>query len=230
MTGRMAVEGRRRSARESVPEIRVMIVDDHEILSASLAHVIDEQPELRTVAMARDVATALEAMAEAQPDVVILDHRLPDGDGIAAIPRLREQSPEAAYVVLTASTAEHVLVDAIEAGAAGFVSKTRGLQELTAAVRAAAAGESVISPEQLARLLPRLQRGSLARTHELTDRERQVLGLLAEGLPNAAIAEQLHVSVHTIRNHVANLSAKLGAHSKLEVLAIAVREGLLPGS
>lgn len=225
----MAVEVPRRPADPAVSEIRVMIVDDHEILSASLAHVIDEQPELRTVAVARDVATAVRIIAEARPDVVILDHRLPDGDGVAAIPRLRERSPQAAYVVLTASTAEHVLVGAIEAGAAGFVSKTRGLQELNAAVRAAAAGESVISPELLARLLPRLQRGSVAGPHELTDRERQVLGLLAEGRSNAAIADHLGVSVHTVRNHVAKLSAKLGAHSKLEVLAIAVREGLLPG-
>jgi DNA-binding NarL/FixJ family response regulator len=108
------------------------------------------------------------------------------------------------------------------------VSKTRGLADVTAAVRAAATGESVISPELLARLLPRLQRGHPARRNELTEREREVLSLLADGLSNAAIAEKLTVSVHTVRNHIANLSAKLGAHSKLEALSIAVRDGLLP--
>jgi DNA-binding NarL/FixJ family response regulator len=95
-------------------------------------------------------------------------------------------------------------------------------------VRAAAAGESVISPELLARLLPRLQRQEPQPHDTLTDRETEVLMLLAEGLSNAAIAERLVVSVHTVRNHVANLSAKLGAHSKLEALSIAMREGLLP--
>jgi DNA-binding NarL/FixJ family response regulator len=96
-------------------------------------------------------------------------------------------------------------------------------------VRAAASGEALISPEMLARLLPRLGRtGPAARPQELTEREREVLALLADGLTNAAIAERLVVSVHTVRNHIANLSAKLGAHSKLEALSIAVREGLLP--
>ena len=133
-------------------------------------------------------------------------------------------------VVLTATTADHVLVAAIEGGASGFVSKTRGLDEVTNAVRAAAAGESVISPELLARLLPRLHRRQPEARDKLTEREREVLELLAEGLSNAAIAERLVVSVHTVRNHVANLSTKLGAHSKLEALSIAVREGLLPRS
>jgi DNA-binding NarL/FixJ family response regulator len=101
---------------------------------------------------------------------------------------------------------------------------------VTQAVRAAAAGESVISPEMLARLLPRLRATEPQPHDSLTEREREVLTLLAEGLSNAAIADRLVVSVHTVRNHVANLSAKLGAHSKLEALAIAVREGLLPPS
>ena len=117
-------------------------------------------------------------------------------------------------MVLTATTSDHVLVAAIEGGASGFVSKTRGLDEVTNAVRAAASGESVISPEMLARLLPRLHRREAAPRDTLTDREREVLQLLAEGLSNAAIAERLVVSVHTVRNHVANLSTKLGAHSK----------------
>jgi two-component system response regulator DevR len=99
---------------------------------------------------------------------------------------------------------------------------------VTSAVRAAASGEAVISPEMLARLLPRLHRGRGAVQPALTEREREVLALVAEGRTNAAIAEELTVSVHTIRNHVANLSAKLGATSKLEALAIAVRDGLLP--
>jgi DNA-binding NarL/FixJ family response regulator len=208
--------------------VRVLIVDDHEVLAASLAMVLDGEPDITTVGIAGTLARARTLIVSATPDVVLLDHRLPDGDGVAAIGELRSLRPSVAIVILTASAADHVLAAAIDAGAAGFVSKTRGLAEVTAAVRAAAAGEAVISPELLVRLLPRLQRGQQPARTELTEREREVLGLLAEGLSNAAIAESLTVSVHTVRNHIANLSAKLGAHSKLEALSIAVREGLLP--
>ena len=208
--------------------VRVLIVDDHEVLATSLALVLDDQPDITTVGVAGTIAKAKALIVTTTPDVVLLDHRLPDGDGVAAIRELRRLRPSAEVVMLTASAADHVLVAAIEAGAAGFVSKTRGLADVTAAVRAAAAGEAVISPELLIRLLPRLQRGPQAGRSDLTEREREVLGLLAEGLSNAAIAQKLTVSVHTVRNHIANLSAKLGAHSKLEALSIAVRDGLLP--
>lgn len=211
--------------------VRVLIVDDHEILTASLAQALDLEPDLHVVGRAGTLARAEELIPDVRPDVLLLDHRLPDGDGVSAIPRLRALWPSMSVVVLTASGAEHVMVAAIEAGVAGLVSKTRGLGELTAAVRAAAAGEAVVSPELLSRLLPRLQRGHAGGPRvALTERERQVLALVAEGLTNAAIAERLTVSVHTVRNHVANLSAKLGASSKLEALAIAVREGLLADS
>ena len=209
--------------------VRVLVVDDHEVLASSLSMVLDDEPDLKSVGVAGTLEKAKAMIATTAPDVILLDHRLPDGDGVAAIGELRALRPSAQIVVLTASAADHVLVAAIEAGAAGFVSKSRSLDELTAAVRAAASGESVISPEMLARLLPRLQRNGRTRHNDLTEREREVLDLLADGLSNAAIAERLFVSVHTVRNHIANLSAKLGAHSKLEVLSIAVRDGLLPG-
>lgn len=212
--------------------VRVLIVDDHEVLAASLAQALDIEPDLHVVGRAGSLADAEQLIRATAPDVLLLDHRLPDGDGVGAIRRLRALRQRMAVVVLTASTAEHVLVQAIEAGASGFVSKTRGLAELVSAVRAAAAGEAVVSPEMLSRLLPRLQRQrSGGSGHQaLTEREREVLSLVAEGLTNAAIAERLVVSVHTVRNHVANLSGKLGASSKLEALAIAMREGLLPDS
>ncbi len=191
--------------------------------------VVVAEDDLTCVGVAHTLERARALVRTASPDVVLLDHRMPDGDGVAAIGELRSLRTDLKVVVLTASAAEHVLVQAIEAGASGFVSKTRSLDEVTSAVRAAASGEALISPEMLARLLPRLGRtGAAARPQELTEREREVLSLLADGLTNAAIAERLVVSVHTVRNHIANLSAKLGAHSKLEALSIAVREGLLP--
>ena len=212
----------------SSPPIRVLIVDDHEVLASSLAMVLDAEDDITAVGVATTLEQARALIGTTQPDVVLLDHRMPDGDGVTAIPGLRSLRPSLGVVVLTASSADHVLLAAIEAGASGFLSKTRSLDEVTAAVRASAAGESVISPELLARLLPRFGRGSPQAVNELTDREREVLALVAEGLSNAAIAERLVVSVHTVRNHIASLSGKLGAHSKLEALSIAVRRGLLP--
>jgi DNA-binding NarL/FixJ family response regulator len=209
-------------------EIRVLIVDDHQLFASSLAATLGAEPDIVIVGVANDIAGAERSLALAKPDVILLDHRLPDGDGVAAIGRLSLRHDSAQFVILTASTAEHVLIAAIEAGAAGFVSKSRSLADLTAAVRAAAAGEAVISPELLARLLPRLRAtGTGKTTTKLTHREIEVLQLVARGMSNAAIADDLVVSVHTVRNHVANLSAKLAAHSKLEAVSIGLREGII---
>lgn len=209
-------------------QIRVLIVDDHEVLAASLAIALDHEDDITTVGTAGTLEDARALVLTRRPDVVLLDHRLPDGDGVAAIRELQAARPAMEVVVLTASTADHVLMSAIDAGAAGFLSKTRGIDDVVTAVRAAADGESVISPEMLTRLLHRFQRGRRQTGTELTEREREVLALVAEGLANGAIAERLFVSVHTVRNHIASLSSKLGAHSKLEALSIAVRQGLLP--
>lgn len=208
--------------------IRVLIVDDHEVLASSLAKTLDIEPDLLSVGVAGSLKQAAELIRTTAPDVILLDHRLPDGDGVAAIGRLRELRPSMAVIVLTASPSEHLMVAAVEAGVSGFLSKTRSLAEVTSAVRSAAVGEAVISPEMLARLLPRLGGTGRAGAATLTEREREILGLIAQGLSNAAIAERLVVSVNTVRNHVANLLAKLGARSKLEALSIAIRDGLLP--
>jgi DNA-binding NarL/FixJ family response regulator len=213
---------------EPTNSIRVLIVDDHEVLASSLAKALEAEPDLLAVGVAGTLERAAALIRTTAPDVLLLDHRLPDGDGVAAIGRLRELRPSMAIIVLTASPSEHLMVSAVEAGVSGFLSKTRSLGEVTSAVRAAAVGEAVISPEMLARLLPRLGGSGRVGAAALTDREREILGLIAHGLSNAAIAEQLVVSVNTVRNHVANLLGKLGARSKLEALSIAIREGLLP--
>lgn len=205
--------------------IRVLIVDDHEVLSDSLARVIDDEPDMIAVGQARNLAQARARVLTGTPDVMLLDRRLPDGDGVEAIPDLLSIRPSMNVVVLTATVADNVLLRAIEVGAAGFVSKTRGLDEVTSALRAAATGEAVISPGLLSRLLPQLARTERPEP-TLTRREQDVLGMIARGMSNAAMADEMTVSVNTVRNHIANLSAKLGAHSKLEALAIAVQKGL----
>jgi DNA-binding NarL/FixJ family response regulator len=207
--------------------VRVLVVDDHQMFTASLAQALQSEPDLLVVGQGTSISEARALMASTTPDVVLLDHRLPDGDGVGAIAEFHRIRPSAKIVVLTATTSDRLLVAAMEAGAAGFIAKTQRLDDVIDGVRAAAHGESVVSATLLTRLLPRLRRQGGSGRAELTEREREILDLLARGLSNADIAQQLTISVHTVRNHVANLSAKLGAHSKLEVLSIAVREGLV---
>lgn len=207
--------------------VRVLIVDDHQMFASSLAQALQAEDDLIVVGLAASIQAAQDQVAANAPDVVLLDHRLPDGDGVGAIPSLHRLRPSAQVIMLTATTSDRVLVAAMEAGAAGFIAKTQQIDDVIDGVRAAAQGESVVSSKLLSRLLPRLHRQSPASGTTLTEREREILDLLAEGLVNADIAGRLSLSVHTVRNHVANLSAKLGAHSKLEVLAIAVRDGLV---
>jgi DNA-binding NarL/FixJ family response regulator len=210
--------------------VRVLIVDDHQMFAASLAQALQSESDLLVVGQGASISEARDLMASRAPDVVLLDHRLPDGDGdgVGALADLHRIRPSAKIVVLTATTSDRLLVAAMEAGAAGFIAKTQQLDDVIDGVRAAAQGESVVSATLLTRLLPRLRRQG-GGSADLTGREREILDLLAKGLSNADIAQQLTISVHTVRNHVANLSAKLGAHSKLEVLSIAVREGLVDG-
>lgn len=199
------------------------------MFASSLAFVLDAEPDLKVVGTAATARAALAKAAALLPDVVLLDHRLPDGNGVDLIAPLLATAPAPQVVMLTASTSDHILISAIEAGAAGFIDKSRDLGDVLSAVRSAAAGESLVSPQLLARLLPRLRRQQVDPADTITERERDVLASLAQGMTNAQIAARLSVSVHTVRNHIVNLSGKLGAHSKLEVLAIAVRKGLISG-
>ena len=207
--------------------IRVLIVDDHEVLASALALALESEGDLEVVGTAGSIAEAMAQLGRNEVDVLFLDHRLPDGDGISAIPALQATSDTMRIVVLTASTSDDALLAALENGAAGFVSKSHGLDDVLQAARTVTAGESAVAPELLGRLIPRLARRGERGSVQLTERELEVLALVAEGLTNNAIAERLFVSVHTVRNHVANLSAKLGAHSKLEALTIALRDGIL---
>ena len=205
----------------------VLLVDDHAVLAESLSVLLGTQADLDVVGTARTLAEAHRLVATSRPDVVLLDVALPDGDGIAEIPALLERHPGARIVVLTGTTSDRVLVAAVEAGAAGFLSKSGGVRRVVDTVRAAAADEAVLPEATLERLVPLMQQRTEERQVRLTGREAEVLQLVAEGLTNAAIAERLVVSLHTVRNHVARISRKLGAHSKLEALSIALRQGLV---
>jgi len=207
--------------------ISVLIVDDHEMFAQSLARMLEIEDDIVVAGTARGVADAREAVLRDPPNIVLMDYYLGDGDGAAATTAIKAESPTTKVVMLTGVSDDTVLLAAIEAGCSGFVSKTNAVEEVVAAVRAAHAGEALISPALLARLLPKLRRTTDTAGTELTSRELEVLVLLSQGLANQAIAEKLTVSVHTVRNHVQNILTKLKAHSKLEAVAIAVKKGLI---
>jgi DNA-binding NarL/FixJ family response regulator len=206
--------------------IRVLVVDDHEIFSDSLARLLDTKADLEVVGTAGTVAAALGAIAALEPDVVLMDFHLPDGDGPEATRQLRALRPSSKVIMLTARSDEQALTDALAAGCAGFVRKEDGVDNLLAAIVAAHEGELVDTPRDLLPLLRKLAyapRGVV----DLTPREVEILTLSAAGMANKEIAEKLGVRLNTIRNHVQKILGKLGAHSRLEAVAIAVREGIL---
>lgn len=207
--------------------VRVMVVDDHQLLTQSLLMVIEEETDMTVVATAASVAEARLNARRHRPDVVLMDYRLPDGLGTDAARFIREENPNIKVVMLTGFPDDAILVAAIEAGCSGYITKDSAVSEAISAVRAAHAGEALISPSMLARLLPKLRRDYRGVGSTLTEREREVLSLLAQGSQNSAVADQLFLSVNTVRKHVQSILSKLGAHSKLEAVAIAVREGIL---
>lgn len=209
------------------PEVGVLIVDDHRVFAESLARLLADEQDIRVLGTANSGSDGLTLAAQLEPRVVLVDYEMPDMDGISMAAQIKTASPETMVVMLTGSTDDRVLTQAIEAGCSGFLTKDRAASEVAEAVRRAAVGEALISPEMLARLLPKLSRTHRSVGDDLTDRERDVLGYLARGLTNRAIADELFLSVNTVRNYVQAVLTKLGAHSKLEAVSRAVREGVI---
>ena len=207
--------------------VRVLLCDDHQVFVEALAGLL-EADGLEVVQIVGRVGDAVAAAMAQRPDVVLMDYELPDGDGVGATRAIKAVVPDTHVVLLTSNADEDVLVAAIEAGASGFVTKHKPAAEVTAAIRAAAGGEMLVSSDMLARLLPRMNRGGGGKAaYDLTAREVEVLELLAEGTPNHELATRMGISRNTVRNHVQNLLTKLGVHSRLEAVALATREGLL---
>lgn len=203
--------------------IRLMLIDDHDMVVQSLRVVLELEHDIEVVATANSVAEGVAGAAAHLPDVILMDYYLPDGDGISAAARIRSEHPSIKIVLLTGSDDPDALQRAVDAGCLGYLDKAGPLDELAAAVRVAATGHVVISADDLTKIVLGT-RGDVA---SLTRRERDTLYLIAEGLTNKAIAERLMLSVHTVRNNVQTILTKLGAHSKLEAVAIAKRRRLL---
>jgi DNA-binding NarL/FixJ family response regulator len=214
--------------------IRVLIADDHALFRRGLIMVLESEEGMEVVAEAVDGEEAVTKAEELAPDVVLMDVRMPKMSGIEAARAISEVDPAAKILMLTVSDDEDDLYDAIKSGANGYLLKEISIEEVADAVRAVVAGQSLISPSMASKLLTEFT--SLAKRADerhsvpsprLTDRELEVLKLVAQGMSNRQIAGELYISENTVKNHVRNILEKLHLHSRMEAVVYAVREKLL---
>jgi DNA-binding NarL/FixJ family response regulator len=205
--------------------VRVLVVDDHRMFAESLMRLLGDQDDIEVAGIAATVEEAASATREHHPDVVLLDYFLPDGDGAAACAAVHRASPDSKIVMMSASGDESLVGVALEAGCSSFVTKDRTAQELVDAVRTVSAGNTFFAASSLARLVSTTRVQDGAERTPLTAREREVVQLMVDGSSTADIAAHLGVSVNTVRNHTQSVLRKLGAHSRLEAAATAVRLG-----
>jgi two-component system NarL family response regulator len=215
--------------------IRTMIVDDHALFRRGLEMVLDSEPGIEVVGEGSDGFEAVEKAGDLLPDIVLMDIRMPRRGGIEACAAIKEAVPSAKIVMLTISDEEEDLFEAIKAGATGYLLKEIAIDEVPQAVQAVHGGQSLISPSMASKLITEfaaLSKRSSERQQQvpapkLTDREMEVLRLVARGLGNREIAKELFISENTVKNHVRNILEKLQLHSRMEAVVYAVREKLL---
>jgi two-component system NarL family response regulator len=217
-----------------VEPIRVLVVDDHALFRRGLQMVLEQEPDIEVVGEASDGAEAVTSAAETLPDIVLMDVRMPKRGGIDACTSIHETVPSAKIIMLTISDEEADLYDAIKAGAMGYLLKEISIEEVASAIRAVHGGQSLISPSMASKLITEFAAMSKKTddrqqvpTPRLTDREMEVLKLVAKGMNNRDIAKQLFISENTVKNHIRNILEKLQLHSRMEAVVYAVREKLL---
>lgn len=222
------------AAQASGDAIRVMICDDHALFRRGLIMVLESEDGIEVVGEAEDGEEAIARVEDLAPDVVLMDVRMPRVSGIEATRKIAEAVPSTKILMLTVSDEEDDLYDAIKAGATGYLLKEISIEEVATAIRAVVSGQSLISPSMASKLLSEFT--SLAKraderqsvpTPRLTDRELEVLKLVAQGMSNREIAGDLYISENTVKNHVRNILEKLHLHSRMEAVVYAVREKLL---
>jgi DNA-binding NarL/FixJ family response regulator len=211
--------------------IRVLLVDDHQLLTGSLAQLLAKEPDMDVVGVAATVAEA-KALARERMDVVLMDYRLPDGTGADATRAIKARWPSARIVMLTALNDDETVLESIQAGADGYLTKDRAAEEVVSAVRSANAGETLLPRSVIMGIAQRVAAARDRKTERqpvepLTPRELDVLRALAEGLSTPEICERLYIAPNTLRTHVQNIMGKLRVHSKLEAVAFALRHRLV---
>ena len=214
--------------------LRVLVVDDHALFRRGLQTILEQEADLELVGEASDGAEAVEKAQESMPDVVLMDVRMPKRSGIEATTQIKDLLPHVKILMLTISDEEADLYDAIKAGASGYLLKEIPIEEVADAIRSVWAGQSRISPSMASKLLSEfsaMAKGGSDRpqvpTPRLTDREMEVLQLVAKGLNNRDIAKQLYISENTVKNHIRNILEKLHLHSRMEAVVYAVREKMI---
>lgn len=208
-------------------KIRVLLVDDHQLLTDSLARILAAEPDIEVVGVAGTVAEA-RRLARQRMDVVLMDYRLPDGTGAEATRIVKGQWPGARVVMLTAITDDETVLESIQAGADGYLTKDRAVDDVVDAVRRAKAGDTLLPRSVIVGIAQRVaeakdRRPDRPAIEPLTGRELEVLRALAEGRSSADISEQLSISRNTLRTHVQNIMSKLHVHSKLEAVTVGLR-------
>ena len=213
--------------------IKVLLVEDHLILAESFAALLKSDPQIEVVGMAASVKAAVELARQHEPDIVLMDVRLPDGSGLDAAVTIRSTAEQTAFVFLTAYDSEETLAEAIEAGAAAFLPKSEASETVVDAIRRVANGETLIEPGQIQfaltwrRARRRMDRERQEILSSLTRRETEVLNLIGAGVDTAAIASRLHLSPLTVRTHIRAVLAKLEVHSQLQAVAKAQGLGII---
>ncbi len=198
-------------------------MDDHEVVRRGVAALLEAEDDIEVVGESSTAAGALERVAAVRPDVAILDVRLPDGSGVEVCRDIRSSHPEVACLMLTSFTDDEALFQSVLAGAAGYVLKQIHGSDLVGAVRTVAAGESLLDPRSTARVLERMRR-SAERDDPLSGlsaQERQIVGLIGEGLTNRQIGERLYLAEKTVKNHVSHVLMKLGMQRRTQVAVLA---------
>ena len=217
---------------EKALDIRVVVVDDHDLFRTGLRNLLEEQG-VNVVGEAANGQKAIQLAGELAPDVVIMDLNMPGLTGVETTRKLAGVAPLTRVVVLTISADDDDVMDAVMAGACGYLLKDSSIQDLIVGIRAAAAGESLISPQIAGKLLQRLRSQSTNQDAaatiraELSDREIEVLKLIANGKDNAQIARELFISPKTVKNHISNILMKLQIENRIQAAVYAVRSGIV---
>jgi DNA-binding NarL/FixJ family response regulator len=210
---------------------RVLVVDDEALLRTAFSSLIEAEEDLEVVGVACDGREAVELAASLAPDVVVMDVRMPVMDGIEATRQITRAGPR--VLILTTFDLDEYVFEALRAGASGFALKSRPLEELLSGIRTVAGGEALLAPSVTRRLIthfadtPRAMTGRLHGQEELTDREREVLMLVARGLSNAEVAATLHVTLPTAKTHVSRILTKLGARDRTQLVIMAYESGVV---
>ncbi|UCH58280.1 MAG: response regulator transcription factor [Anaerolineales bacterium] len=205
-------------------KIRLLIADDHPVVRDGLRGMLSSQPDFEIVGEATNGEEAVQLTKALQPEVVLMDLRMPIMDGVTAIGEIKFNQPEIQVLVLTTYDSDADILPAVEAGATGYLLKDSSREELYAAIRATARGESVLTPTVATRLLERMRAPA---EENLSEREREVLQLVAEGASNSEIASHLHISQATVKSHLIHVFGKLGVSDRTAAVTVALQRGIL---